>query len=276
MIQNRKYVEKTNKKFYATDLGKVVTDKLIEAFPEILQVGYTRDMEQHLDDIEEKHSDWVQMLHNFYGPFKSSLESAYKDMNHAKAETEPAPHKCPSCGGNTVYRFGRNGRFLSCANYPDCKYAAPIDQAGNPANPEQTDIACPKCGEAMLMKKGRFGPFLSCPAYPECNGIINLDKKGFITPPKVPALLTDLKCPKCDAPVNLRRGAKGPWLGCSKFPRCRGRLGWASLEDKTKETLEKALARHEAVHPLPVLRKVSGEPVGENYKPEIINRENNE
>jgi len=267
VIQNRKYSEKIKNRFYATDLGKVVTDKLIEAFPDILEVGYTRDMEQKLDDVAEKHADWVQMLDEFYAPFKKDLDRAYNDMEHAKAETEPAPHKCPECGSGTVYRFGRNGRFLSCASYPDCKYAAPIDRNGNPALPEQTDIACPKCGEPMLMKKGRFGPFLSCTNYPECDGILNLDKKGHINPPKVPPLLTDLKCPKCESGMNIRRGARGPWLSCSKFPKCRGRLGWAPLDDETKKHWEKALDEHEKKNPQPVIMNLSGEPIGDNYTP---------
>ncbi|MDB9823209.1 type I DNA topoisomerase [Deltaproteobacteria bacterium] len=267
VIQNRKYTEKIKNRFHATDLGKVVTDKLVEAFPEILQVGYTRDMEQQLDDIEEKSADWVQMLRKFYTPFKEGLDAAYEGMGHAKAEIQPAPHTCPQCGSGTVYRFGRNGRFLSCSTYPDCKYAAPIDREGNPVLPEQSDIACPKCGNPMLMKKGRFGPFLSCVKYPVCDGIVNLDKKGFVSPPKVPPLLTDLKCPKCEAPLNIRRGARGPWLSCSKFPKCRGRQGWAVLDDETKNNLENTLEEHEKSNPQPVIKTLSGEPVGDDYKP---------
>jgi DNA topoisomerase I len=267
VIQDRKYVEKTQGRFFATDLGQVVTDKLVEAFPEILQVGYTRDMEQKLDDIEEKQADWIQMLRDFYGPFKRELGAAYEGMGHAKAETEPAPHTCPECGGGTVYRFGKNGRFLSCANYPGCTFAAPIDSKGNPVEPTVTDVACPKCGSPMTLRKGRFGPFLSCPEYPQCDGILNLDRKGAVEPPKVPPLTTDLECPKCSAPLNLRRGSKGPWLSCSKFPKCRGRLGWASLEPEVKEKWEKALEKHEKAHPKPVIRDISGEPLPEGYRP---------
>ncbi|MCJ7775896.1 MAG: topoisomerase DNA-binding C4 zinc finger domain-containing protein [Desulfobulbaceae bacterium] len=168
-----------------------------------------------------------------------------------------------------MYRFGRNGRFLSCSKYPDCKYAAPIDNDGKPVEPAQTDVACPKCGATTLMRKGRFGAFLSCTKYPECDGIVNLDKKGCVSPPKVPPLLTDLPCPNCGAPVNLRRGARGPWLGCSKFPKCRGRLGWASRDDKTKEKWEKALEEHEKAHPQPIIRKMDGNPVGDAYTPQI-------
>jgi DNA topoisomerase-1 len=269
VIQNRRYAEKIRNAFHATDLGKVVTDKLIEGFPEILQVGYTRDMEQQLDDIEEKQADWVKMLQSFYGPFKQSLEAAYQRMGHAKLEIRPAPHACPECGSGTVYRFGRNGRFLSCSNYPECKYAAPIDRDGNPVSPEQTDVACPKCGAPMLIRRGRFGPFLSCTTYPNCDSIVNLDKKGYISPPKVPPLSTDLKCPKCAAPLNLRRGSRGPWLSCSSFPRCRGRMGWTSLEDTTRALLEKALEEHEKAHPQPIIRRRDGQPVGDDYKPRV-------
>ncbi len=270
VIQDRSYVEKQQNRFYATDLGEVVTDKLIEAFPDILQVGYTRDMEQKLDDIEDKQADWIQMLRDFYGPFQRDLEAAYDGMEHAKAETEAAPHTCPECGGKTVYRFGRNGRFLSCANYPDCTFAAPIDRDGNPVEPTLTDIACPRCGSAMMLRKGRYGPFLSCTAYPKCDGLLNLNRKGEVDPPKVPPLLTDLPCPKCASPMNLRRGARGPWLSCSKFPKCRGRLGWASLDPKVKETWEKALGAHEKSHPLPTIRTTDGTPIPENYRPKAL------
>lgn len=270
VIQDRKYVEKLQGRFHATDLGEVVTDKLIEAFPDILQVGYTREMEQKLDDIEEKHADWIQMLYEFYGPFQKDLEQAYQGMEHAKAETEPAPHTCPECGGDTVYRFGRNGRFLSCARYPKCKFAAPIDREGNPVEPTQTDVACPKCNRPMMLRHGRFGPFLSCTGYPQCDGILNLDRKGAVTPPKVPPLQTDIPCPKCGAPLNLRRGARGPWLSCSKFPKCKGRLGWASLAPEVKERWEKALEDHEREHPVPTLRSLNGEPLPEGYRPRSV------
>jgi DNA topoisomerase I len=270
VIQNRKYVEKVRNRFYATDLGKVVTDKLMEAFHEIMQVGYTKAMEQQLDDIADEHADWVKMLREFYGPFKKSLDDAYKDLVHAKAETEPAPHTCPQCGGQTVYRFGKKGRFLSCARYPKCKFAAPVDREGNPVAPEQTDIACPKCKSPMLLRRGRFGMFLSCERYPECAGLVNLDKKGFIAAPKIPPLPTDLSCPKCNAPMNLRRGARGPWLSCSKFPKCRGRIGWSTLEETDRKALEIALQTHEKENPLAVVRKIDGTEVSEGYKPQPL------
>jgi DNA topoisomerase-1 len=267
VIQNRKYVEKRQNLFHATDLGKVVTDKLIEAFPEILGIGYTSDMEQQLDDIEEKHADWVQMLKDFYGPFKQRLHSAYREMGHVKAEAQPAPHTCPQCGSATVYRLGRAGRFLSCSQYPSCKFAAPIDRNGNPIALEHTEVACPKCGAPMVLRKGRFGPFLSCTKYPDCNGIVNLDKKGRVIQPKIPPLLTDMPCPKCGAPLNLRRGASGLWLSCSTFPKCSGRQSWNSLHEDLRGKWERALDEHEKAHPQKSILKLDGTSVGDDYKP---------
>ena len=105
--------------------------------------------------------------------------------------------------------------------------------------------------------------------------VVNLDKKGCVSPPKAPPLMIDLKCPKCESPLNLRRGAKGPWLSCSKFPKCRGRLGWAPLDDETKNRLENALKKHEDVHPQPIIQTLDGDSVGGGYRPKLRNFEQN-
>ena len=272
VIQNRKYVEKINGRFYATDLGEVVTDKLIEGFPRIMDVGYTKWMEEELDAVEEQHHDWVEFLHKFYDPFKTNLESAHEAMTHAKAETQPAPYECAECGAETMYRFGRNGRFLSCTRYPDCKYAAPVDRDGKPQNPEETDIACPLCGKVMIRRTGRFGPFLSCSDYPECKGIVNLDKNGAIKLPSPPPLETDIQCSKCDeGRMNLRRGKRGPWLSCNRFPKCRGRVGWKSLEEEDQKKWELALMNHEKANPVPEIKTVDGRVItdAEPYTPRV-------
>lgn len=273
-IQDRKYVqpfEPRDRRLMATDLGTVVSDKLVESFPTIMDVAYTRQMEAELDKIEDEHHDWVTMLREFYGPFKKNLDSAHESMVHAKAETQPAPHKCTKCGAATVYRFGRNGRFLSCSTYPDCDYAAPIDREGNPTEPQRCDIMCPLCGGVMTLRTGRFGPFLGCRNYPKCKGIVKIDpKKGTVVPPKPPPLLIDLKCPKCDAPLNMRRSKRGPWLSCSAFPKCRGRLGWSVVEEDQRDQLEEALAQHEAANPVPRIRNADGKVVGDDYVPQVL------
>lgn len=249
VIQDRKYVEQVERRFFATDLGEVVTDKLTEAFPTLIDVGYTRQMEAELDKIEDQAADWVGMLHDFYGPFAKALETAHEDMTHAKAEIQPALWKCPKCGSRTCYRFGRNGRFLSCTTYPDCDYSAPIDRDGRPLLPEMVDVAAPNDGSQMELRNGRFGPFLASINYPKNTFVLNLDKKGGIKFPAPPPLLTELACPKCSSPMNLRRGKRGPWLGCSAFPKCRGRLAWSSVDEKLQKKLEKQLEAQEKEHP---------------------------
>ena len=265
VIQDRKYVEQLERRFHATDLGEVVTDKLVEAFPRIMDVGYTREMETELDKVEEDRIDWVQMLTRFYGPFKDNLEHAMETLGHAKAETVPAPdeYRCEKCGAPLVYRFGKNGRFLSCSRYPDCDYASPIDREGRPRPAAETvDVACPRCGSPMTSRVGRFGPFLGCSKYNDkadpCQGILNVDRKGHVVAPSPPPLVTELPCPTCGSPLNLRGGVRGPWLGCSKFPKCRGRGKWADLPEPKRKELEAALAAHDKANPVPVIRTLSG------------------
>ncbi|MBC8070935.1 MAG: type I DNA topoisomerase, partial [Deltaproteobacteria bacterium] len=259
VIQDRKYVEQVDRRFHSTDLGEVVTDKLTEAFPTLIDVGYTRQMEAELDKIEEQHADWPTMLHEFYGPFSRALETAHEDMTHAKAEIQPALWKCPKCGSRTCYRFGRNGRFLSCTTYPECDYSAPIDRDGRPLLPEMVDVAAPNDGSQMELRNGRFGPFLASINYPKNTFVLNLDKKGGIKFPSPPPLITDLACPKCQSPMNLRRGKRGPWLGCSAFPKCRGRMAWSAVDEKTQKKLEKQLEAHEKEHPMAVIKAFVGD-----------------
>ncbi|MFM9994309.1 MAG: DNA topoisomerase [Phycisphaerales bacterium] len=267
-IQDRKYVEQLERRFYSTDLGEVVTDKLIEAFPNILDVGYTREMERELDKVEEDHIDWVEMLERFYRPFTKDLEHALENLTHAKAETTPAPaeYKCPTCGSALVYRFGKNGRFLSCSTYPECSYASPVDREGRPRPAaETTNVACPKCGSAMTRRVGRFGPFLGCSRYGDktnpCDGILNLDRKGFVVAPSPKPLLTDLPCPTCESPMNLRTGIRGPWLGCSRFPKCRGRGKWNDVQEAKRNELVAALEAHDKANPIKIIRTLDGKPL---------------
>ncbi len=233
-IQDRRYVEKIEKRFYATDLGEVVTDKLNEYFPRIMDIAFTRYMEEQLDKIEEQRVDWLTVLNEFYGPFKQSLAAA-EQMNHAKAELTPSQYKCPDCGKPLVYRFGKNGRFLSCSVYPDCKYACPCDRDGKKVEPKVSEHKCPNCGKPMLEKNGRFGPFLGCSEYPNCKTIIGLDKEGNPLPPKPPPEPTGLKCYKCkNGELVIRQSKKGPFLGCGRFPKCRTIISIKQMENLKK------------------------------------------
>ncbi|MEL6739071.1 MAG: DNA topoisomerase [Planctomycetota bacterium] len=266
-VQDRKYVELLARAFHATDLGEVVTDKLVEAFPNIMDVGYTREMEGQLDKVEEEHLDWIDMLERFYTPFRESLARAEEELGHAKAEVRPAPeeYRCEKCGSSLVYRFGKNGRFLSCSTYPECNYACPCDRMGRPQKAEFVDVRCPQTGRPMVKRTGRFGPFIATHREddePRDFGLIlNLDKKGYVVAPSPPPLVTELECPIDGGALNLRDGVRGPWLGCSNFPKCRGRGKWAELDEKVKKGLEEALKAHLAEHPIPIIERLDGTPL---------------
>lgn len=231
-IQDRGYVEQLDRQFHSTDIGEVVTEKLDEFFPKIMDMAFTRYMEEQLDKIEEQHLDWVTVLNEFYGPFSKDLKTAGKEMEHAKAETKPSEYTCPKCSKPLVYRFGKNGRFLSCSGYPDCKVTSPCDRDGKMLVDEVTEHKCPNCGKPMVKKRSRFGIFLGCSDYPTCKTALRIDKTGNIVPPKPPPQPTGLKCYKCSAgELVIRQSKKGPFLGCNKFPRCRTIVSYKKLEE---------------------------------------------
>jgi DNA topoisomerase-1 len=234
-IQDRKYVEKIERKFHATDVADVVTDKLCEFFPNIMDIAFTRHMEEQLDKIEDQHIDWLGVLNEFYGPFKKSLDKATDKMKHAKAETTPSEYKCTKCKKPMVYRFGKNGKFLSCSAYPKCKFAAPCDKDGKMLEEKKSDHKCPNCKKPMIHKHGRFGPFLGCSGYPDCKTILGIDKEGNVLPPKPPPEPTGVKCYKCKTgELVIRQSKKGPFIGCNKFPKCRTIISIKQLDNLKK------------------------------------------
>ena len=236
-IQKREYVEQVDRRFHATLLGSIVTDKLVQGFPEIMDVGFTADMELQLDKIEEQHLDWIKLLRDFYGPFHKGVEGALDKLEHAGGT--PSPYICEKCGRPMVYRISKSGFFLSCSGYPECNGTRPVDRQGKPSVREVSEHKCPECDKPMIKRRGRFGEFLGCSGYPECKTILNLDKEGNLLPPKAPPVETTIKCDKCGTgTLLLRDGKRGPWLGCSNFPKCRGMKGMNKLEGEALKQVE--------------------------------------
>jgi len=234
---------------------------LNEYFPKIMDIAFTRYMEEQLDKIEEQHVDWLGVLKDFYSPFKQSLKTAQAQMKHAKAEITPSEYECPKCGQQLVYRFGKNGKFLSCSTYPDCKFACPCDKEGRMIEEKVSGHKCRVCGKPMVHKNGRFGPFLGCSGYPDCKTTLKIDKQGNVLPPKPPPEPTGIKCYKCkDGELVIRQSKKGPFLGCGKFPKCRTIISIKKLEHlkqlqsegiwppETWEEADEILGRKKAKH----------------------------
>ncbi|MEO7908307.1 MAG: type I DNA topoisomerase [Roseiflexaceae bacterium] len=226
-IVDRKYVEVSDKKLLPTTLGRVVTELLVEHFPNIVDYGFTSAMEQQLDDIAEGQKKWVPVLQEFYGPFERTLTAAKETMRNIKREDVSAGLTCVKCGtGELLIKFGRNGEFLACNRYPECDFTSDFhrDSEGQilidaASAPETSDVMCNLCSKPMIIKKSRFGPFLGCSGYPECKNTRRIGKDGKPMPLPEP---TGVTCPKCnEGELMQRRGKFGrPFFGCNRYPKC--------------------------------------------------------
>jgi DNA topoisomerase I len=222
-ILNREYVEEDeSKRLRPTSLGRTVSDLLVAAFPDILEVGFTAQLEEDLDKVEEGHENWVVTLKRFYGPFKKRLGEAKKTMPVLKGKGVPTGIKCELCGSEMVIKWGRNGEFLACSTYPKCTNTKEFarDEQGvvvvrESAAPETVDETCDKCGKPMVRRRSRFGEFLGCSGYPDCDGIKRLAHQQSVD--------TGVGCPECgDGRVMERRSRRGRiFYGCSRYPKCK-------------------------------------------------------
>lgn len=178
-IQEREYVIKEKNRLKPTILGRVVTDLLVEGFPEIMDVQFTAEMEEKLDKVEEGSINWVQLLKEFYKEFSKRLKNAESSMRSLKREGVPTDVRCDQCGAYMIIKWGRRGEFLSCSRYPDCKNAKQFEYSGNGeirvkerSEPEiRHDIRCDLCGEPMVVRSGKYGKFLGCSGYPACKNV---------------------------------------------------------------------------------------------------------
>ncbi|MCK6457139.1 MAG: type I DNA topoisomerase [Phycisphaerae bacterium] len=217
-IQSRGYVEQLDRRFYPTARGELVTRKLVEHFPKVMDVRFTSYMEDELDKIEEAHLDWIHVLHEFYDPFKESLGRAHQEMQAVRAE--PSPYTCDLCGKEMVYRFGRQGRFLACTGYPDCTNAKDVDRDGKPIEPVYAEQPCELCGRRMQVRKSRRGPFLGCTGYPDCSNTRPCDESGKPLR-KIGADEIRETCPDCSSPMQVKFARGRAFLSCTKYPNCK-------------------------------------------------------
>jgi len=211
-IQDKEYVKKDQGRFFPTKLGEMVNELLVANFPEILDVKFTAQMEEELDDVEEGRRKWTDALQDFYKPFSTTLKRAEKEMVNLKKQTIDTEFKCDKCGQKMVIKWGRHGEFLACSGYPACKTTREFSRGTNGEivlkKIETTTEVCEKCGAPMTIKRGRFGKFLACTKYPECKS--------------TKAIGIGVKCPLCGKDVISRRGRGGrSFYGCSGYPDCK-------------------------------------------------------
>ena len=221
-ILNREYVEEDeSKRMRPTTLGRVVSDLLVKAFPDIIEAGFTAQMEVDLDHVEEGSENWVTTLRRFYEPFEKRLAEAGEKMPEVKRKGIATDIVCELDGAPMVIKWGRNGEFLACSNYPKCTNTKEFgrDEQGTvvireSAVPITSDEVCDKCGKPMVRKRSRFGEFLGCSGYPDCDGIKRL---------RAEPVSTGVKCPDCkEGDVLERRSRRGKiFFGCDRYPKCK-------------------------------------------------------
>ncbi len=217
-ILAKEYVlEDKSRRLRPTELGFLVTDLLVDAFPDILNVEFTAGMEDMLDRIGEGQEPWVAAMRRFYEPFSRDLEHAGERMRDIKREGQPTQIPCGNCGTNLSIKWGRSGEFLACPNYPECTYTRNFerDADGNIkiVEAEVIDEKCDACGSPMQVRFGRFGKFVGCSAYPECKNVR----------PLVKPVPTGVTCPDCREGEILEKRSRGgrTFFSCNRYPKCR-------------------------------------------------------
>jgi DNA topoisomerase-1 len=239
-LSERDYADKVEGRFRPSALGSLVNGMLQKGFHDILNEGYTAELEAQLDEIEEGHLEWRQAVANFDQKFTKDLELAGEQMPNVKREGVPLDESCPECGSQLLMRFGRYGTFVGCSNYPTCKYtrdlepAATAPAAGGAAAQAATadgadgapaaagtaaeEIApCEECGRPMALRRSRFGTFYGCTGYPECKGIRKTGPKAEAPKP------TGVTCPECGkGEIEEKKSRRGKiFYSCNRYPDCK-------------------------------------------------------
>ncbi len=202
VLNKRNYVEKDGKYMKPTEIAFRITDMLVHYFHDIMDVGFTADMEKKLDEIEDGGKEWRAVIRDFYPSFEKNLRFASTDGD------EVTDILCEKCGHPMLRKQGRYGKYLACSNYPACSNIV------SESAPEVSDVSCPKCGRKMVVKSGKFGKFLACPDYPACKTTMPYgERKAEGVPEGI--------CPECGKPTMRLRSRTGKiFYGCSDYPAC--------------------------------------------------------
>lgn len=213
-IQDKEYVSLDKGRFKPTELGVMVTSLLVDSFPEVLDAKFTALMEEQLDEVEEGKVNWQKLLRDFYDSFRRRVSEAKVNMRNVKREAVATDLTCEKCGKPMVVKWGRNGRFLACSGYPECRNTMDCESETGEGTPRQgpqeaPGQTCPNCGKTLVVKMGKRGRFAACPGYPECK--------------HSEPLRVGVGCPKegCPGHIVERMSKKGrTFWACDQYPNC--------------------------------------------------------
>ncbi len=198
-IQKRNYVRMDQKRFIPTEIGEIVNEQVVEYFPDIIDIAFTRNMEESLDSVAEGDKEWREVIDEFYKGFSPQVERAEEEMEKIEIKDEPVGEDCEKCGSPMVYKMGRYGKFMACSNFPDCRNTKAIVK--------EIGVKCPTCkeGEVVERKSKRNRIFYGCERYPECD-FVSWDRPIGRDCPKCEHYLVEtkkgkkaqVKCTNCD------------------------------------------------------------------------------
>ncbi len=215
-LKNREYVTVDQKRFYPTDVGRVVNQFLTNYFPQYVDYDFTAKLEDELDAVARDEKMWIPLLKEFWSPFKSLVDKIDETVERKDVTQEAIGENCPECGKPLTKRLGRRGNFIGCSGYPDCSYTRNIDENEEEQAAEQEvvkDRKCPECESDLIIRHGRYGKFIGCSAYPKCKHMEPLEKPAD----------TGVACAECNEGTLLKRKSRYGkiFYSCSRYPDCK-------------------------------------------------------
>lgn len=224
-LQLREYVLVDKKRFFPTDVGRIVNRFLTQYFTRYVDYKFTAELEDTLDAVARGEKEWIPVLEEFWKPFVQQIQETDEQVQRKDVTTEVLEEACPKCGKPLSIRLGKRGRFIGCTGYPDCDYTQDLGgQDFDKAEPEVVqDRTCPLCANPLHIKKGKYGRFIGCSNYPQCKHMEPLEKPAD----------TGVLCPKCNqAKILQRKSRKGKiFYSCGDYPKCDYAL-WNEPIDK--------------------------------------------
>lgn len=213
-LQQRKYATLDKKRFFPSDIGRIVNKFLTQHFTQYVDYDFTAKLEDELDEVARGEKKWVPLLAEFWQPFNNQIHVISETVSRKDVTQEEMNEACPDCGQPLSIRLGRTGRFIGCTAYPECRYTRSLDETKEQAEAEEAlDRDCPKCQSKLLYRRGRYGKFIGCSNYPTCNYIESLNKPTD----------TGIGCPECHQGSMLERKSRygKMFYSCSRYPDCK-------------------------------------------------------
>lgn len=224
-LQQRNYSVLEKKRFHLTDVGRIVNKFLTEHFTKYVDYSFTADLEDQLDAVSRGEKKWIPLMREFWEPFKLLVGHKDESVQRKDVTQEMLDEKCPECGRQLSIRLGRNGRFIGCTNYPECKYTRNLNDDSAPPELEIVEGRnCPECNGPLAIKTGRYGKFIGCSNYPQCRHIEPLEKP----------VDTGAACPQCHKGSLLKRKSRNGkiFYSCSTYPKCQYAIWNAPIAER--------------------------------------------